>query len=372
MENVKGLMSARSGSSDKSGRMFEQITNDLRYPKAALDNTFSNEIKNEFGELKPVRYRLVSLSGDGADASVGYELFSQNARVHASDFILRSENYGIPQTRHRIIIVGIREDLRGDPPCLSKLPTPSVQEIIGHLPALRSMLSKKNSSDEGDWFDALQSEVAMRIPVALHDQFRIGRIVKEIKKLKMGRSVGSPWQPMPRDEVINSDVADWLQDRRLKGVIQHEARSHMASDLAQYLYCASYSKFYGRSPQLEDWPVSLRPDHKNVKSNDGKLSTTGFSDRFKVQGTAKEGVRLPSTTITSHISKDGHYYIHYDPHQVRSLSVREAARLQSFPDNYFFCGNKTQQYHQVGNAVPPFLAKQIAESIAELLTRLKL
>jgi DNA (cytosine-5)-methyltransferase 1 len=129
----------------------------------------------------------------------------------------------------------------------------------------------------------------------------------------------------------------------------------MASDLERYMFAALFAQIEGFSPKAEDFPKALSPDHRN-------WNTGIFNDRFRVQLS-----NSPATTITSHISKDGHYFIHPDPLQCRSLTVREAARLQTFPDDYIFLGNRTQQYIQVGNAVPPFLAKQIAQLVASCL-----
>jgi DNA (cytosine-5)-methyltransferase 1 len=131
----------------------------------------------------------------------------------------------------------------------------------------------------------------------------------------------------------------------------------MREDLKRYFFAADFASKNGFSPKLGDFPESLLPRHKNISSE-----STAFNDRFRVQ--LRED---PSTTVVSHISKDGHYYIHPDSAQMRSLTVREAARLQSFPDNYFFMGNRTQQYHQVGNAVPPLLAHAIAGVVSDLL-----
>jgi DNA (cytosine-5)-methyltransferase 1 len=148
---------------------------------------------------------------------------------------------------------------------------------------------------------------------------------------------------------------EWFLDPQIGGVCNHSTRSHIPEDLSRYLFAACYGRAKGRSPVLSEFPSSLLPDHHNV--NDA-LKGGYFADRFRVQL-----AREPATTVTSHISKDGHYYIHYDPSQCRSLTVREAARLQTFPDNYFFCGPRTAQYIQVGNAVPPLLARQIAKVV---------
>lgn len=149
----------------------------------------------------------------------------------------------------------------------------------------------------------------------------------------------------------------WTLDPKLNMVLNHETRGHMESDLLRYSFCALYGEQRGLSPKAENFPTKLAPQHQNWNSG-------SYNDRFRVQLAHKE-----ATTITSHISKDGHYFIHYDPKQCRSLTVREAARLQTFPDNYIFEGNRTNQYTQVGNAVPPFLARQISKIVFSLLKK---
>jgi DNA (cytosine-5)-methyltransferase 1 len=153
---------------------------------------------------------------------------------------------------------------------------------------------------------------------------------------------------------------DWYHDPKLNGVINHETRGHMGSDLHRYHFMASHAGSKEASLKLEDLPETLLPAHKNVQ--EAISSKSLFNDRFRVQLKDR-----PATTITSHISKDGHYFIHYDPKQCRSMTVREAARIQTFPDNYKFEGPRTSQYIQVGNAVPPLLAKQIADIVYNLL-----
>ena len=103
---------------------------------------------------------------------------------------------------------------------------------------------------------------------------------------------------------------------------------------------------------------------KRLKTHNNQHS---FFDRFKVI----DADASYSQTVVAHIAKDGHYYIHPDIKQNRSITVREAARLQSFPDDFYFEGvkegkNRTAAFKQIGNAVPPLLANQIAKTIQKI------
>lgn len=79
----------------------------------------------------------------------------------------------------------------------------------------------------------------------------------------------------------------------------------------------------------------------------------------------------PSTTILAHLYKDGLRFIHYDSNQARTITVREAARLQSFDDDFDFVGSQTEAFKMIGNAVPPKMALAISKAVAEVIKEAK-
>ena len=333
MENVKGMLS----STVKNHLPFEMLMDDL----SSLDT--SN------GHI----YEIRAIKVESGQASL-------QEPKQKSDFIVRAEEFGVPQRRHRVIIIGIRSDIAdGASRAAIDLPgtAQTVSEIIGNLPPLRSGLSRGRDSEDA-WCDA--TVAAAKFLARIHRSIRdaplktaFSALAKSLQAVPMLPRASTA---MPINYGIgNSELLRWLERPELHALAQHEARGHMASDLRRYMFAAVFGGKHGYSPKAVDFPHAISPKHRNWRSG-------VFNDRFRVQLADKQ-----STTVTSHIAKDGHSFIHPDPQQCRSLTVREAARLQTFPDDYLFLGNRTQQYVQVGNAVPPYLARQIGRLVLKSL-----
>lgn len=344
MENVKELLSAKVD----GVKIFDLIKRDLQDPSIV------------FPESKH-KYRVFSLTTEPIDFEKGNPIYEAD-----TDFLIKSEKYGVPQKRHRVILLGIREDIKDNPETLKIFgESVTLSDVIGDLPIIRSGINrsfkssklvngkkkrfyKKEIDSDQNWIELINS---FRKEIISWNGFAKDYSSKKVEAPENG--IGAEFVECNTPSKSNP-LYNWYRDPDLEGIANHESRTHLVQDLKRYMFSSMFTNTYKRFPRLHEYEkhsVELLPDHKNVKS--GK-----FTDRFRVQLPDR-----PATTVTSHISKDGHYFIHYDADQCRSLTVREAARIQTFPDNYLFCGSRTTQYHQVGNAVPPYLAFQIAKVV---------
>ena len=349
MENVKGLLSAKLGEE----QVFHQILRDLRNPASV------------FADTQSASYKVYSLAAnyEGVDEN-GHPVYNKDR-----DFLIQAEKYGVPQRRHREILLGVRADIEEIPGVLQPLGHEiPLKDVIGDLPKLRSGISR---SFKGSYLDGKKRK---RVYENIEDSDEtwnayVNEFRKEIiswngfAKDYSESKFSNPETGIGKEFVVcktpleANPLKDWYEDIKIKGVCNHESRAHLLQDLMRYQFSSMFTKTHNRFPKLQEYikhSTKLQPDHSNADS--GK-----FNDRFRTQL-----ADMPATTVTCHISKDGHYFIHYDPDQCRSWTVREAARVQTFPDNYLFCGPRTAQFHQVGNAVPPYLAKQIGEIVSNM------
>jgi len=181
-------------------------------------------------------------------------------------------------------------------------------------------------------------------------EYRVKDILQDLPPLKAGQ--GEDRIPVE----YAADASAYLRETGIRKekdmVVHHRARRLNSVDYERYRI-AIEKYMEAKRIKYTEFPEHLQTQ-KNKKS---------FLDRFKVV----DWNSCCSHTVVAHLSKDGHYYIHPDINQIRSITVREAARLQSFPDNYLFEGAISSQFRQVGNAVPPLMARTIALKIKELL-----
>lgn len=225
-------------------------------------------------------------------------------------FTVDANNYGVLQNRKRIIIIGWRIDFAFLPPDLESF--------------------------------------------RIEHSFKVGDLFTDLPIIKAKGGID-------KYSSYSANTNDYLQKYLIRNGIdvltQHIARPQTEQD--KEIYRIAVTKWNKSSERLNynDLPERLKT-HKNRHS---------FFDRFKVVATDQSY----SQTVVAHIAKDGHYYIHPDIKQNRSISIRESARLQSFPDDYYFEGvkegvNQTPAFRQIGNAVPPLMAYEIALIIKEI------
>jgi DNA (cytosine-5)-methyltransferase 1 len=238
------------------------------------------------------------------------KLFNKKGyKIHI--FKVKAENYGVLQKRRRLIIVGWKDDFTPNLPDFDNYKS----NISGMVQNIFSDLEPLNAGEGVDKFSFYKTQKNEYL---------------NLTKIRNGSEI----------------------------VTQHIARPHSEQDKEIYRLAVNKWDDKGERINYNDFPERLKT-HQNRHS---------FTDRFKVVAQNIEA----SQTVVAHIAKDGHYYIHPDIGQNRSISVREAARLQSFPDNFYFEGvkegaNRTAAFKQIGNAVPPLMAETIAEKIYKVL-----
>jgi DNA (cytosine-5)-methyltransferase 1 len=282
-ENVPGLFSAKA----EGERIFGKLQEDFYY----LDPQY---------EITPPLHML---------------------RERPGSYILNSADFGVPQQRKRLILIGYRKDLEQR--------NPRIKEAFGRLQQIAAENRKSGYITVRDAISDLPHIEAGEGKDHYYGRYEVSSKLSRYQN---------------------------LMRRCSPGIINHKARNQMAGDLERYKFFIEHHRNGRKAAMLSDLieeRPDLKPNHKNLED---------FEDRFRVQWWD-----TPSSTIMAHISHDGHYYIHPDINQCRSFTVREAARCQSFPDNYEFEGPRTEQFKQVGNAVPPRLAYEVARVIlAEL------
>ena len=218
--------------------------------------------------------------------------------------VLSAEDYGVLQTRKRVVLVGKYGKTTGFYPELEKWrPKAITKEIFAGLPPLRSGQGDVRTCKTEIYTCSWLFEAGIQ---------------------KQGDNIPVTW---------------------------HKARKQREQDLEIYRIAVQLWNEQKARLDYRNLPKHLQT-HRNV---------TSFRDRFKVVAS-----NLPCAhTLVAHIAKDGHYYIHPDLYQNRSITPREAARIQTFPESFIFPVSETQAYKQIGNAIPPVLMWHVANALAE-------
>ncbi len=276
---------------------------------------------------------------------LGYKLGFNAEEVGDEYLVLNAADYGVPQVRRRVFIIGNKLGIPNsfpepthseEPRNLGLLPWVTLRDAIGDLPELEAPMTLTD------------------IPPVEHDQ---------IRRKNRSRNTGVDRRPyhwdlferhyesLPRQ---GKAFLDWVRprDRESAELIGHIARGQQKSDI----------ELFRRMPEgCSSAQLQREPGYDDILELI-KYDMSSFKDKYK-----KQAMDKPCTTVFAHMQKDGNRFIH--PSQARTLTVREAARVQSFPDDYEICATGLRRFAYIGNAVPPLVSMALAQSVIATYNR---
>lgn len=306
MENVKGLLSAKFAGTST----FKRIISDLSSPSVAVREAANGRKPRT---RRGSEYKILSFTSPTTSPD----------HLRPEDYLIAAEDFGVPQKRHRVILLGIRSDpVVPGGVALYRSPAPTVGDVLADLPLVRSQLSQEKD-DADAWTGAIRRVVRDFQPKDF-DNDVLRKMLSAVKCLRSTAGIGGRWVAKTGGACLpQTGLTEWIIDPVMDFAVNHETRKHIPEDLLRYLFVSSYARVNHASPKLHSFPAELLPNHKNVA--DTLRHRHGyFTDRFPVQVEDQ-----PATTVTCYICKDGHSFIHHDPTQCRSSTVREAARVQT-------------------------------------------
>ncbi len=235
--------------------------------------------------------------------------------------LFNTSNYGVPQIRRRIIIMGIRKDIKDV----------TVDELY-----------------DGVMKTHYDPEMLENDRKGLKRFIDVKQAIGDLPAVEPGEDASTPSYKYP----CNNEFLKRIGKKGEHPLMDHVCRNHNEKDRERFRVMIANNWSFGemrrRRPDLE---------HEQARV---------FDNSYVVQWW-----NLPSKTIIAHLYKDGFQFIHPDLSQARTFSVREAARIQSFPDDFVFKGSRTEQFKQIGNAVPPLFAEALAKSVKRALSNLE-
>ncbi len=236
MENVKGMLSSIHGARGEATSVFARILADLRNPggATATDSDIASLLPPSNQRHKYIIHSFVTKLRDPAC-------------LQPNDFVIKSEDWSVPQRRHRVFLFGVRADVNVSPSSLDDLFTRTqvnVEDVIGNLPKLRSRISGSDDSQEA-WIAAIRQITRKTITTDIKDANVRRALTRELTRVSVRANVGAPYQP---SRAVARKITRWLSDEKLGGVIQHQTRSHMPSDLLRYFFAACSAKETKTSP----------------------------------------------------------------------------------------------------------------------------